>query len=80
MSSLCGSIFICQSFCCLPGRSLSEVEDAEEAQVIARLAFYEESLERRVHRRIFDLILDTAGGGTAAERAELAILQGLVED
>ncbi len=57
-----------------PGGALSEAEDAEEAQVTARVAAFEESPEGRARSRIFQLKL------SGAETEELESLRKIYPD
>jgi len=60
------------------GGALSEAEDAEEAQLRARLAAFEESPEGCAQRRIRDLELQDFGAGrSSAEQSELENLRTL---
>jgi hypothetical protein len=63
------------------GGALPDAEDAEEAQLIARVAAFEESPEGCARRRIRDLILqDFREGRSAAEQNELDSLRTLYPD
>ena len=63
------------------GGALPDAEDAEEAQLIARVAAFEESPEGCARRRIRDLILqDFREGRSAAEQTELDSLRTLYPD
>jgi hypothetical protein len=63
------------------GGTLTNAEDAEEAQLMARLAAYHESPEGRARSRIFKLELQTfAEGLSTAEQNELDSLRTLYPD
>ena len=63
------------------GGTLSESEDAEEAQLTARIAVYDESPEGSARHRIFELeFLDCFDGRTTAEQDELDRLRLLYPD
>ena len=63
------------------GGALPDAEDAEEAQLTARVAAFEESPEGYARRRIRDLILqDFREGRSAAEQNELDSLRTLYPD
>ena len=63
------------------GGKLTTAEDAEEAQLVARIAAYEESPEGRARGRILELELQRfREGRTAAEQNELDSLRTLYPD
>ena len=63
------------------GGALSEAQDAEEAQLRARLAAFEESPEGCARRRIRDLEMQDFGAGRSpAEQSELETLRTLYPD
>jgi hypothetical protein len=63
------------------GGALSDAEDAEEAQLRARVAAFDESHEGCARRRIRDLKMQDFGGGRrAAEQSELDNLRTLYPD
>jgi hypothetical protein len=61
------------------GGTLTNAEDAEEAQLMARLAAYGESPEGRAQSRIFELTIRrfSSGGLSTAEQSELDSLSTL---
>ncbi len=63
------------------GGTLTDAEDAEEAQLLARVAAYDESPEGRVRNRIFELQLQAFGREFGAtQRNELDNLRTLYPD
>ena len=60
---------------------MSDAEDAEEAQLRARVAAFDESPEGCARRRIRDIEMQDFGGGrSAAEQSELDNLRTLYPD
>ena len=61
-----------------PAGPLSDADDAEEAQLTARVAAYERTArERRCRERVFELYLKEPDGLTAAEQSEYVRLHAL---
>jgi hypothetical protein len=62
------------------GGKLTAAEDAEEAQLVARIAAFEESPEGRARSRILELELQGRDGRATAEQDELDSLRTLYPD
>jgi hypothetical protein len=64
----------------LPGSSLTNAEDAEEAQLTARVAAYQETAEGRGRERCDELWLQSFMGLTPEEKGEYEHLKTLYPD